>query len=243
MRRATLAVFISVTPVKIEPGILVAATSCSKRFVPVIGARGLAASVLVTVIAVAALTSTPRTAIEVFVPNDMPIRRGEYVVSGSQKLLQCPPSLEPFTRRKRARIPRTIVFEVDIAFRALFVPPVHGIDSLRELGTTALVDAAGVDPRVTKSSLLSDTAEVYDLLVPGKMLDGVAALAVFLLGDLPRAPSVREDCVRVVWKIWKLPEVQRLGVEDTHCMPFMRRRNDVDVTAGEIWPHSSGADS
>ena len=43
--------------------------------------------------------------------------------------------------------------------------------ALRELGTTALVDAAGVHPSVAKVSLSSDTAEAYDILVPGAMLD------------------------------------------------------------------------
>lgn len=92
-----------------------------------IDARGLASFVVVIVI-VLVLARTTRIAVEVFMPNDLPIVREEHAMSRSQKLLQRPPSLEPFTRRKRARIPETVVSKVDVALGTLFVPPVHGID-------------------------------------------------------------------------------------------------------------------
>lgn len=134
----------------------------------VIEARRLSDFVAIVILV---LERTPRFAVKVLMPNDIPTRREKDTISRSQKLLQRPPSLELFTCPKRARIPRTIVFEVNVAFGALFVPPVHGIDRFRELGTTALFDAAGVHPSVAEVSLSSDTAEVYDLLIPGATLD------------------------------------------------------------------------
>lgn len=89
-----------------------------------IEARGLANFVVVVTVT----TRAARIAIMVFMPDDIPTRREKDTMSRRQKLLQRPSSLEPFTRPKRARIPKAIVFEVDVAFRTLSVPSVHGID-------------------------------------------------------------------------------------------------------------------
>ena len=132
-----------------------------------VDARGLANCVVVVLV----LTRTTRIAIKVLVPNDFPVVCEKHAVSGSQKLLQRPPSLEPFTRRKRARIPRKLVFKVHVALRTLLVPPMHGIDRFCELRAAALVDAAGVHPSVAEVSLSGDTAEGYDFLISGTVLD------------------------------------------------------------------------
>lgn len=174
------------------------------------------------------------------VSNDNSTRCEKDTMSGSQKLLQRPSSLEPFTRRKQARIPSPVVVKVDVALSALFIPPVHGIDHFCELGTTALVDAASVYPSVTKASLLHDTAEVYNFLIRGATLDQLAALAVFFVSDFCRAPSMREDRVRFVRKIWEFAELQSFGVKYAHRKRFVRRRDDMVVIVGEARPSGLG---
>lgn len=94
-----------------------------------IDARGLANFVVVVVLV---LTCATQIAVEVLMSNDLPVVREEQAMSRRQKFLQCPPSLEPFTRHKRARIPKTVVFKVQVALGTLFVPPVHGIDRFCE---------------------------------------------------------------------------------------------------------------
>ena len=82
---------------------------------------------------------------------------------------------------------------------------VHRIDSLRQLGATALVDAAGVNPNIRVAIALRLIDKALQLLEPLLALpSGVARLPDILEEHLIFLPRMAEDGIR-----WGLSQVHQ----------------------------------
>jgi hypothetical protein len=90
----------------------------------------------------------------------------EFDSLGRNQLLQRPTSGEPSTFPKCIAIvpvsTRVDILEISVANLRFRVPIVHGVDSLRELGTAALVDATGVNPDIIQAIIPAMRTSVFN---------------------------------------------------------------------------------
>lgn len=104
-----------------------------------------------------------------------------------------------------------------------FVPREHRVDSLGELGTAGLIDAAGVDPRPREPISTSQSATVCDFPVASAIL--LAIKEKVLVGDLFFAPAVRENGIFRYFGSQELFELQLFRADETHCVDKADRCN------------------
>jgi len=115
--------------------------------------------------------------------------------SRGDEFLESPSATEPAASRKRRREfgIGSQIRQVDVAGFGLLVPVEHGVDSFRELGAAALIDAAGIDPCEAQSSGSSQGAGLLDLAVAlfgfGLRIPEVSKDDFFIF------PRMRENCV------------------------------------------------
>lgn len=89
--------------------------------------------------------------------------------------MQRPATLKParFPESRTGRV-GFIVFgyvdEIDVAYLGTLIPFEHGINCLRQLGATALVDTAGVDPHIIISIVDSLSTATFNLSISRLLL-------------------------------------------------------------------------
>ena len=70
--------------------------------------------------------------------------------------------------------------QVHIAYLGVFIPPIHGIDGLRQLCTALLVNAACMGPQALISILLSLLTALDDLSIAITLVNFISLLPVHL---------------------------------------------------------------
>jgi hypothetical protein len=120
--------------------------------------------------------------------------------------------------------------QVRITHVCPLIPAEHGVDSFCQLSTTALVNTAGIDPRVSNAFFRCYSARHAYLRVTLHARKYPSSLGIICVGHLLVFPCMRQYRILGDVPTYEILEISRSGIDEPHVKP-----RQVGMIARQKW--------